>query len=158
MEIRTADKNDIEGISSMWEMLDDYNLNELHQDKVFRNGNVGGKDRYISLLNDIFDDASSVVVVCKVDDKYAAFVTCSVVNQFGNGVQDAIIDVTFVDSSFRGMGIGTKIYEFLEKLLKSKGVVGITTEVFDNNEMSLNFHKKMGYEAIATAVEVYKKL
>lgn len=157
MEIRLAVENDIEDIAALWEGIDYYNREVLGLEGVFKDRDIGGKERYIKLLKQHLSDGG-IVVLATLNGKKAGFVTCSVIDQFGNGVQDAVIDVSFVDESARGHGVGTEMYTFLESHLKSLGVIGITTEVFEVNTGSLNFHKKVGYRIIAKSIEVYKKI
>lgn len=158
MNVRQAKLEDIDQIAELWAELDDYNMNTLKQFKVFRNNTIGGKDRYLKKLNAMLKDQDCLITVAEDDSKIVGFVTCYVSDSFGNGRVDAYIDVTMVSKDYRGKGVGTNLYKFLEKILKEEGVVGITTDVFDNNESSVNFHEKFGFEKIASAIEMYKKL
>ena len=61
----------------------------------------------------------------------------------------------YIAQNFRKMGIGKKLYETLEKLLKAQNIINIIacdayTEQQDEhlNKNSLQFHKHMGYEVV----------
>lgn len=113
MEIKLAKQDDINDLAQLWEGLDYYNREILKLETIFEGRDIGGKERYIKLLTQHLLD-EGIIVVAELNGKKVGFVTCSIIDQFGNGRQDAVIDVTFVDDSVRGQGVGSKMYEFLE--------------------------------------------
>ena len=66
------------------------------------------------------------------------------------------VDSVFISEEHRGKGVGKKIYEELERIAKEKGVKKILCDVFNVNNDSMNFHKKIGFKERYTIFE--KKL
>ena len=157
MNIRKATKEDIDQIANVWEELHDYNVEVLGQAAVYR-GKSGWEERYKNLLQDIFNNAESLVVVAEDEGKIVGFVNSTVSNMFGDGPQHAYIDNTIIIKEYRGKGIGKKLYEYLENIFREQGVEGVTTDIFDNNDDSVKFHERLGYKKISKAIEMYKKL
>ena len=52
----------------------------------------------------------------------------------------------YLKSEARGQGIGKKLYEALEKILKAQGYCKIYAIITSENAASLAFHRKMGYK------------
>ena len=52
----------------------------------------------------------------------------------------------YLKSEARGRGIGTKLYAALEEILKLQGYQVLFALVTQENEASLAFHRKLGYE------------
>ncbi|MHB9908921.1 GNAT family N-acetyltransferase [Clostridium botulinum] len=60
----------------------------------------------------------------------------------------ALIDKLVVDNYYRGYGIGSKLIEYAEKDLKSRGIKEIEIYVWEFNRGALNLYEKKGYKTI----------
>ncbi|NFC76929.1 GNAT family N-acetyltransferase [Clostridium botulinum] len=60
----------------------------------------------------------------------------------------ALIDKLVVDNYYRGYGIGSRLIEYAEKDLKSRGIKEIEIYVWEFNRGALNLYEKKGYKTI----------
>lgn len=60
----------------------------------------------------------------------------------------------YVKSDVKGKGIGTKLYQALEDILKKQNISNIVAIITGDNKRSLAFHKKLGYEYVGTFKDV----
>ncbi|NFB54904.1 GNAT family N-acetyltransferase [Clostridium botulinum] len=60
----------------------------------------------------------------------------------------ALIDKLVVDNHYRGYGIGSRLIEYAEKDLKSRGIKEIEIYVWEFNRGALNLYEKKGYKTI----------
>ncbi|APQ78483.1 GNAT family N-acetyltransferase [Clostridium botulinum] len=60
----------------------------------------------------------------------------------------ALIDKLVVDNYYRGYGIGSRLIEYAEKDLKSRGIREIEIYVWEFNRGALNLYEKKGYKTI----------
>ena len=58
------------------------------------------------------------------------------------------LDLLYVDEEYRGQDIGTKLINEIEKLAKSKKLIGVRMETWDFQ--AREFYEKNGYEVYAT--------
>jgi len=70
------------------------------------------------------------------------------------GKQFAWVSFVYVLSEWRRRGVGTYLYEVLEKYCKEKGITEILLDVFCCNPRSEQFHEKLGYKAF---LKIYSK-
>lgn len=52
----------------------------------------------------------------------------------------------YIDQNYKGHGLGTKLYQHLEQVLKRQGVVNLMACITQENAASIRFHKKLGYQ------------
>jgi len=60
----------------------------------------------------------------------------------------------YVDHNFEGHGLGTQLYQRLETILKQQNVVNLMACITEENENSVKFHEKFGYEKVGTFKKV----
>jgi len=60
----------------------------------------------------------------------------------------------YVDHNFEGHGLGTQLYQHLEAILKKQNVVNLMACITEENDNSIKFHEKFGYEKVG----VFKKV
>ncbi|WP_125763387.1 GNAT family N-acetyltransferase [Companilactobacillus hulinensis] len=60
----------------------------------------------------------------------------------------------YVDSQFRGQGIGKMLYHELEQKLLQQKIVNILACITEQNTSSIRFHERMGYELVGTFKKV----
>ncbi len=65
------------------------------------------------------------------------------------------VDLVFVKEVYRGKGLGKLLYKDAIKIAKNKGFKKIIIDVFDSNQKSIEFHKKLGFNPIYT---IYQKI
>lgn len=64
------------------------------------------------------------------------------------------IDRVVIDEPFRGMGVGRALYKAVFEQAKTTGVPFVTAEIdtIPYNEVSLNFHKVMGFREVGEQI------
>lgn len=60
----------------------------------------------------------------------------------------------YVDKDYKGHGLGTKLYQTLEDILKRQGVVNLMACITEENTNSIRFHEKFGYQKVGTFKKV----
>jgi len=60
----------------------------------------------------------------------------------------------YVDHNYKGHGLGTELYRKLEEILTRQGVVNLLACITEENENSVRFHEKLGYEKVGTFKKV----
>lgn len=60
----------------------------------------------------------------------------------------------YVDRDYKGHGLGTKLYQILENILKQQGVVNLMACITEENSNSVKFHEKFGYQKVGTFKKV----
>ncbi len=55
----------------------------------------------------------------------------------------------YIDRNYHGRGIGTLLYQALEKKLKSQNVCNLCACIAYPNPQSISFHEHMGYQTVA---------
>jgi len=59
------------------------------------------------------------------------------------------LDCLFIDTPFRGAGIGMRVFEKLKQIAKQQGCINIQWQTPESNEAAIRFYKRIG--GIATA-------
>lgn len=60
----------------------------------------------------------------------------------------------YVDHNYKGHGLGTELYQYLETALQKQGVVNLMACITEENINSIKFHEKFGYKKVG----VFKKV
>ena len=55
----------------------------------------------------------------------------------------------YVSQNARGKGVGSKLYDALEKMLEQMGYIHFLASIALPNEASLTLHRKRGYQQVA---------
>lgn len=63
----------------------------------------------------------------------------------------------YVDSNFRGAGIGKQLMEKITREGKNTGAHNIISRITSGNDMSIHIHELLGYEHVGVLKEVGKK-
>lgn len=111
------------------------------------------------------DDAAELCLVAEVDGVPAAFL---IALREGVGFYDSenyrwfsrnyekflYIDRVVIDAPFRGMGVGRALYNAVFQRARDTGVPFVTAEIdtIPYNEVSLNFHRVMGFREVGEQI------
>ena len=125
-----------------------YSLNQENTPEV---GSIGSVESFTSLL-----DKSSLNLLIKYEKQPIGIVSCfrenleyeSLNYKFFNETKKNFlyIDRVVIKSQYRRMGVGTKVYKYLDEVA-AKELLPICCEVnsIPLNQISLNFHAKNGF-------------
>ena len=130
------------------------NLYSLNQENIPEVGSIRSLESFASLL-----DRSSINLLIKYKKQVIGFVICfrenleyeSLNYKFFNESKKNFlyIDRVVINSSYRRMGLGTMMYNYLE-YAADKEILPICCEVnsVPRNEISINFHIKNGFKEV----------
>ena len=130
------------------------NLYSLNQENIPEVGSLRSSESFASLL-----DRSSINLLIKYKKQVIGFVICfrenleyeSLNYKFFNESKKNFlyIDRVVINSSYRRMGLGTMMYNYLE-YVADKEILPICCEVnsVPRNEISINFHIKNGFKEV----------
>jgi predicted GNAT superfamily acetyltransferase len=130
------------------------NLYSLNQENTPEVGSISSVESFASLL-----DKSSMNLLIEYKKQLIGFVICfrenseyeSLNYKFFNKIKQKFlyIDRVVVKSNYRRMGVGTRVYRYLDEAA-AKDLLQICCEVnsIPLNQISLNFHTKNGFEEI----------
>ena len=118
-----------------WRNDPEININYL------ANGNISEKDQNSFLKNYLFKDRIDFILVRKIDDFPIGFFFVKNISFLPE------IGETIGEKKFRGTGLGYKacIY-FIDFLFLNLMVLKIIVKIKDSNQISIGFHKKLGFE------------
>lgn len=153
MQIRKAIEKDIDNLHALLTTVQ-----QLHADgrpDIF----IGGATKYTKgEIGEILACETTPVYVL-VDDKDCAvgYAFCSInVQKKTNNLKEVksfYIDDLCIDSSLRGKGYGTKLYEYVKGEAKKEGCYHLTLNVWHLNESAEKFYLKLGMRPLKTAME-----
>jgi GNAT superfamily N-acetyltransferase len=95
------------------------------------------------LLSD--DPFGRVWLVC-IEDKPIGYVVLTLGFSLEYHGRDAFIDEIYLEEPYRGQGIGTKIFAFVEEQARALGVQAIHLEVERHNQRAQSFYQKIGFK------------
>lgn len=95
-------------------------------------------------------DRSVHVIVAKAADDTAGFA----IMRYGDDV--ARLELFGVSVRYRGMGVGRRLLEWLEKCVAVAGIARVLLEVREGNEGAQAFYRRMGYRLLVRLPEYYQ--
>lgn len=153
MEITRAERADVDGILRLLSQVLEIHA-EIRPD-IF----VSGTTKYTkSQLYEMFEDDSRPVFVAKQNGKICGYAFCVIKEaDFATTMKphkSVYIDDFCVDSSARGKGVGSVLFEFVKRWAKSLGCADITLAVWEGNVNARAFYDKMGMTPRETVMEL----
>lgn len=143
MEIRRAQRSDIEGINRLLRQV-----LELHHEgraDLFRTGTKKYTD---SELRRLVCDNRRPIFVAVEDGEVLGYVFCALIFHRGDSIFNdhttLYIDDLCVDESGRGQGIGSLLYRRAEECARQMGCHNLTLNVWAFNESAIGFYERMG--------------
>ncbi|CAG1020117.1 diamine N-acetyltransferase [Patescibacteria group bacterium] len=161
MTIRKAERNEVTLLANFQRALDNYNYSTLGLRDLFYGLNPGDQGAYESMMRNYVADENNVFYIAEEETETQPVGFALLIlepNKFGDNRLYALLDFIFVDPDFQRKGVGQAIFNTIVAELKILGAVGLSSQVFENNQISLNFHEKNGFRIIATSHELYKPL
>ncbi|MGD1941932.1 MAG: GNAT family N-acetyltransferase [Leptolyngbyaceae cyanobacterium] len=103
-----------------------------------------------ALLGIIDNDLYGRICVILGDDTAIGYVAL----MFGYSLEyhgrDAILDEIYLRAPFRGQGIGTQTFAFVESACRQLGINTLHLEVMDDNEAARSLYGRLGYRSRAS--------
>jgi ribosomal-protein-alanine acetyltransferase len=103
----------------------------------------------------LLKDYSAISLVAKENSKIIGFAIGMI--YFNRNASVGHILTIDVSPANRRKGVGWKLLQAIEAILKDKGVKTSTLEVREDNVAAINLYKKLGYQVIGTLKNYYGK-
>lgn len=154
MKIRLAQEKDIDDIEKL--LIQICTVHSKQRPDLFKSG--GQKYNKSQIKEIISDKTKPVIVAYDEGDKrvigYAMCIIKTVKNDTALcDMKSLYLDDLCVDESYRGKGVGKKIYEYLIEYAKKESCYNITLNVWEGNEGAKNFYNKCGLTLQKTTLE-----
>lgn len=147
LQIRTAGNNDLDQLVDLWLQLMDYHKDQARVFKI----NPGNQRPGISkILKTKLENKSTRIFVALVKSEMAGFIICSY-NQGSPAFElnrKGYIAETLVSENYRGLEIGSQLYETAENWLIANKVDHIQLQVSMLNSRGKKFWNNQGFEAV----------
>lgn len=145
MEIRRADKQDIEGIDNLLEQV--CLVHHRGRPDLFQ-GNHNRKYTDQQLTEMFSDDTRPIFVAVNQEQEVLGYAFCILQQHpYDNVLTDIktlYIDDLCVDERLRGQHIGSLLYEYVLQYAKGQGCYNVTLNVWTCNEPAMRFYEKCG--------------
>ena len=99
--------------------------------------------------------------VYKHDDKYIGLLTCSIKEEYVAGCKSGkvgYLEGIYVLPEYRNQGFAKKLFKHFESWAKSQGTTELASDLEIDNNASLQFHNKMGFEIVETTIHLKKNI
>ncbi|HDK7160419.1 GNAT family N-acetyltransferase [Clostridium botulinum] len=148
MNFRKANANDVNELVLLFK-----NLQDMHSENVTNifNKNIDECILKEYINNVILNEDYNFYIVEDKKKIIGAIEVITIIekdNPVLKSREYALIDKLVVDNYYRGYGIGSKLIEYAEKDLKSRGIKEIEIYVWEFNRGALNLYEKKGYKTI----------
>ncbi len=144
MNIRRANKTDIDGINSLLSQV--LEVHHSGRADLFRSGTRKYDDD--ELLEIIADDSRPIFVAADEQNRVLGYAFCIFETTEGSHIftdrRELYIDDLCVDENMRGQHIGGALYEFVKSFARENGCCRITLNVWSCNESAMKFYQRMG--------------
>lgn len=107
------------------------------------------------------DAKTTAQFIYKKDGKVVGFITCSIKREYVPGCHTrkvGYLEGIYVLFEYRNQNIGSKLINQFEIWAKKKGCKELASDLEIDNEASLQFHNKMGYEIAEKTIHLVKNI
>lgn len=153
MEIRRAEKRDIEGIDRLLSQV--LMVHHRGRPDLFK---AGGRKYTDEELEEILADESRPVYVAADEaGEVLGYAFCILIQNTGShiltDIKTCYIDDLCVDEGLRGQHIGRQLYEYVLSRARETGCYNVTLNVWACNESAMRFYEKCGLKPQKTGME-----
>ena len=152
IEIRKAKAQDLEGVNCLL-----HQVLEVHakgRPDIFKTGTKKYTD---TQLLQIFQNEQTPVFVAIYHQQVVGDCFCiyqrTEENENMHAMNTLYIDDLCVDEKYRGLHIGTLLYEYVLKFAKNNHFYNVTLNVWALNESAYQFYQKLGLVPLKTTME-----
>ena len=138
-------------------MIEEVNKNNLKEFESLLNKLWKG-----ATLDDCKKDAKITnQFVYKLRNKYIGFLTCSIKNEYVAGCKSGkvgYLEGIYILPEYRKKGFAKEFIQYFENWAKSQGSTELATDLEIDNNASLQFHNKMGFEVVEKTIHLKKNI
>ena len=99
--------------------------------------------------------------IYKLNNKYIGFLTCSIKTEYVAGCKSnyvGYLEGVYILPEYRKRGFATELVKHFENWAKSEGSTELASDLEIDNNASLQFHNKMGFEIVEKTVHLKKDI
>ena len=153
MEIRRAQKKDVEGILKLLVQVN--MVHHVGRPDLFK----GPTTKYSKEeLNELILQDDKPIFVCVQDEEVLGHAFCVFQEHKGERLLEdcktLYIDDICVDECARGKHIGTALFRFVKQYAASVGCHNLTLNVWEGNDAAAAFYRSMGMHTLKTSMEL----
>ena len=138
-------------------MIEEVNQDNLHAFELLLNKMWEG-----ATIDDLKKDAKITnQFVYKYNNKYVGFLTCSIKTEYVAGCKSnnvGYLEGVYILPEYRKMGFASKLVEHFQEWVKSMGSTELASDLDIDNNASLQFHNKMGFEVVEKTIHLKKNI
>jgi GNAT superfamily N-acetyltransferase len=144
IEIKKATREDADELVKMYREIHDYHLpfDPLYSSSEDYADEVG------PMVEKDLEAEGNLILIAKVDEKYAGFGIFKVVDRTHKSEKTGFIRKAFVRDEFRGKGLFKQIYSQGETWLKEQGVNYLELSCDSNNDLGQKTWGALGFEEV----------
>ena len=133
--------------------------------------NYKNKKEFNQLIKNLWQNASledckkdakvTAQFAYRFDNKLVAFITCSIKREYVAGCNTnkvAYLEGIYVLPEYRNKTIASQLIKKFELWAKSKGCKELASDLEIDNNASLQFHNKMGFEIVEKTIHLKKDI
>ncbi|MCW8335617.1 GNAT family N-acetyltransferase [Vibrio sp. SCSIO 43135] len=142
--ITAAQAKDLETLNEL--MFDLHNEHHLACPEHFKTAEEIEQEKSIARY---LDDPECLVLIAKVDNRVIGFITghfCELVSTVSKPIPMGSIDELYVAPKYRQHKVAHRLCRQLEQRFKEYGVQQVFVEVWNFNQVAIDFYKHSGFE------------
>ena len=148
INIRKANINDLIHIQNLNNSLFDLEYNNY--DSTLKLGwpfEKDGEEYFIDRIK------NNLIFVAEINGKIVGYLAGSILEEISYSVETfAELDNMYIDTNYRGYGIGSKLINEFKNYCKNIGIENIKVTAYSENKQAINFYMKNGFQDYNTTL------
>lgn len=148
IDIREANMNDLIHIQNLNNSLFDLEYNNY--DSTLKLGwpfEKEGKEYFIDRIN------NNLIFVAEINGKIVGYLAGNILEEISYSVETfAELDNMYIDTNYRGYGIGSKLIDKFKNYCKNIGIENIKVTAYAHNKQAIKFYMKNGFQDYNTTL------
>ena len=106
-----------------------------------------GKEYFIDRIN------NNLIFVAEINGKIVGYLAGNILEEISYSVETfAELDNMYIDTNYRGYGIGSKLINEFKNYCKNIGIENIKVTAYSENKQAINFYMKNGFQDYNTTL------
>ena len=148
INIRKANINDLIHIQNLNNSL--FDLEYSNYDSTLKLGwpfEKDGEEYFIDRIK------NNLIFVAEINGKIVGYLAGSILEEISYSVETfAELDNMYIDTNYRGYGIGSKLINEFKNYCKNIGIENIKVTAYSENKQAINFYMKNGFQDYNTTL------
>ncbi len=103
----------------------------------------------------VLNSENEICYLVKIENTYIGFIHIAIRQCYVEGAENfpvAYVEAVYIKDGFRNSGIASELIKMGELWTKSKGLSQMASDAEIDNKISIEFHKKVGFEEVNRVV------